>query len=220
MSNLLVERSVAIARALQASGGQFIVENPVTRSDPSTDRFRWRWRSHASLWMHPLVQQLAAERWTRSVDFPQCMLGGEFQKWTTLLYSEDLEPYLSPLGGLRCTHVKHAKQARGRGIDGKWRSAAAAAYPAPMNAHLADACLRTMRAFGLAVGSAKPHASREEAEAARPASRQPPTSSSLRRLEAEVGTRLATEAFAAANVPPVTDWAEAPPLAADVPAPR
>ena len=45
MSNLLVERSVAIARALQASGGQFIVENPVTRSDPSTDRFRWRWRS-------------------------------------------------------------------------------------------------------------------------------------------------------------------------------
>eukprot|EP00966_Prymnesium_polylepis_P281932 6515089-Prymnesium_polylepis.1 len=105
------------------------------------------------------------------------MLGGEYQKWTVLLYSVDLEPWLAPLGELLCTHAVHAKQARRRGEDGKWKSTAAAAYPTPMKAHLADACVRTMREFGLAVGSAKPHTSREEAEAARPASRAPPTAS-------------------------------------------
>ena len=58
-----------------------------------------------------MLVELAGERWTRSVDFPQCMLGGEYQKWTTLLYSVDLEPRLAPLGELRCTHSVHAKQA-------------------------------------------------------------------------------------------------------------
>lgn len=220
VSNLLVARSVEIARAVKASGGQFIIENPITRSDPATDRYRWRWRSHASLWMHPLVEQLASERWARYAHFPQCALGGEYQKWTTLLYSVDLEPFLSVLGELTCTHTKHAKQARGRDVDGKWRSAAAAAYPAAMNAHLADACVRTMRRFGLHVGSAKPHADSAAAAAARPSERAAPTSSSLRRLEPEVREQLATEAFPPANVPPLTDWADAPSESADAPKPR
>ena len=69
VSDLLVKRSVAIARAVKASGGQFIIENPITRSDPSTNHYRWRWRSHASLWMHPEMKGLLEERSTRRVDF-------------------------------------------------------------------------------------------------------------------------------------------------------
>ena len=94
-SNLLVERSVAIARAVREAGGQFVIENPVTRSNPATGHFRWRWRSHASLWMHELVKKLSAEPWARMVTFPQCALGGAFQKYTTLLFSVDLERHFS-----------------------------------------------------------------------------------------------------------------------------
>ena len=219
-ANLLVERSVAVARAIHEAGGQFVIENPVTRSDPSTDHFRWRWRSHASLWMHRLVKALAAERWTRTVTFPQCALGGAFQKFTTLLFSVDLERHFSYLGDLRCTHERHAKQARGRDPDGKWRSAEAAAYPSAMNALLVEACVRTQRRFALHVGSAKPHAARSEAEQARPAGKPAPTASSVRRLEPEVDAVLRDEPMPAANLPPVAEWSEPPPPAADVPAPR
>ena len=114
-----------------------MIENPATRSDPTSDLFRWVWRSHASLWMHPLVVGLMSERWVRSVTFPQCALSGDFQKWTTLIYSIDLHHMLEPLGHLKCTHTRHAKQAAGLDEDGKWRSAEAAAYPAEMNARLA-----------------------------------------------------------------------------------
>eukprot|EP00966_Prymnesium_polylepis_P108340 2507717-Prymnesium_polylepis.1 len=54
-SNLLVERSVAIARAIRSQAGSFVIENPATRSDKSSDLYRWVWRSHASLWMHKLT---------------------------------------------------------------------------------------------------------------------------------------------------------------------
>ena len=220
VSDLLVKRSVAIARAVKASGGQFIIENPITRSDPSTNHYRWRWRSHASLWMHPEMKGLLGERSTRRVDFPQCALSGEWQKFTTLAYSVDLEPYLAKLGMLTCTHERHKKQAVGRDPDGKWKSAAAAAYPAAMNALFVETCVETMRRFGLHVGSAKPHASSAaEADEARPNTRPKPTPSSIRRLEPEVVETLRKEAFPAANEPPDTEWAEAPAMPADAPAP-
>ena len=91
--------------------------------------------------------------------FPQCALGGVFQKWTTLLYSVGLEPSLRSLGELRCDHERHpGKQASGL-EDGKWKYAEAAAYPAGMNAHLAHAFARLLQRPGLVVGSKRPHAS-------------------------------------------------------------
>ena len=220
VSNLLVERSVQLARAIKAVGGQFVIENPVTRSDPRSEHYRWVWRSHGSLWMHPAVSELLGERWTRVVDFPQCALGGAFQKFTTLAYSVDLEPGLRPLAALRCTHDRHVRQAVGLDSEGKWHSATAAAYPADMNALLATACVRAMRKHGLHVGSAKPHEHARAADAARPASRPAPTSSSLRRLEAEVEAVLVTEALPRVNVPPETAWVDAPPPPADLPRPK
>jgi hypothetical protein len=219
-ANKLVERSVALARAVKEAGGAFIIENPVTRSDPATPHYRWVWRSHASLWMHPFLLELGQEAGVRTVDFPQCALGGEYQKWTTLMYSDELEPHLGHLGQLRCTHVRHMRQASGRDVDGEWRSAAAAAYPPAMNAVLAHACASLSRDCRLHVGSAKPHAQREVADAARPAAKAPPTAASLRRLEAEVHTVLTEEPMPAANIPPTTGWAEAPSVHEPPPAPR
>ena len=96
------------------------------------------------------------------------------------------------------------RQARGVDEDGKWRSAAAAAYPAAMNARLAHACVRTASGFGLRVGSAKPHADAATAEDAVPVERAAPTASSLRRLEAETSSVLRDEAM---PVTPVAEWA-------------
>ena len=59
ISNTLVKRTVQIARAVRAVGGSVIIENPVTRSDSSSPLYRWIRRSHASLWMHELMVELA-----------------------------------------------------------------------------------------------------------------------------------------------------------------
>ena len=95
------------------------------------------------------------------------------------------------------------------------RSAAAAAYPAAMNARLAHACVRTASGFGLRVGSAKPHADAATAEDAVPVERAAPTASSLRRLEAETSSVLRDEAM---PVPPVAEWAARRRRAAQCPA--
>ena len=219
-SNLLVERSVAVARLIRSQGGSFVIENPVTRSDKSSHLYRWVWRSHASLWMHQLVRHLRDERWTREVSFPQCALGGTFQKWTTLLYTECLHPVLSKLGDLGCLHSTHQDVAAGIGEDGKWRSASAAAYPTAMNAILLEAFRAARAVSRLYVGSAKPHAVAEsDAVDARPTSKAPPSRSSLRRLEPEVESVLRDEPLPVANAAPETLWAEAPARAANPPGP-
>ena len=218
-SNLLVERSVAIARAIQAANGVFVIENPATRSDSKLHLYRWRWRSHASLWMHSAVRPLVKERWTRFVTFPQCALGGAFQKWTSLLYSEALHPMLASLGTLTCTHAAHAKSAAGRDPDGKWRSAEAAAYPAEMNAMLVHACVRAAAPPHIFVGSKRPHATTlAEADGHRPEQRAAKRVS-LRRLDPEVVDVLRAEPLPAANVPPTTAWHDGPAMPSELPAP-
>ena len=223
VSDVLVARSIAIARAVHARGGHFIIENPVTRSDPITEHYRWRWRSHASLWMHPLVKELKLERWTRSVSFPQCALGGEFQKWTTLLFSVGFETPLRELGSLRCDHALHPKQASGL-ADGKWRSAEAAAYPAGMNAIVTHACAHVLSRPGMQVGSKRPHAiNKPISDAAAPSPHTLPKSVSaggIRRLEPETEDVLRVEAMPEANVPPVTAEADTPTDDRPTPAPR
>ena len=217
-SNELVRRSVLLARAAKAAGGEFIIENPATRSDKNSDLYRWMWRSHASLWMHELVAALAKEKWSRYVTFPQCALGSEFQKYTTLLYSVGLDKAIGPLDSLTCSHKRHAKQAVGLDDEGKWRSADSAAYPFEMNVRLAAACAMKLRPIALRVGSRKPHAEEECMECEVAAKQAPPTTS-LRRLEHELQEVLQSEALPASNASPVTDWAEAPAPAQSVPGP-
>ena len=152
------------------------------------------------------------------VTFPQCALGGQYQKWTSLLFSVELEPSLSHLRKLTCTHSSHAKQAAGQDPDGEWKSAEAAAYPEAMNALLSDACMSSLRSHRLHVGSARPHAADGAEHVIRPGASKA-ASGSLRRLEPEVAEVLRTEPFAEANASPTTEWAEAPQAAPDPPGP-
>ena len=75
----------------------------------------------------------------RAVTFPQCALGGDFQKWTTLWYSNGLRGQLDGLSVCACQHQGHRDIARGRGQRGEWHSAEAAAYPTRMNEIIASA---------------------------------------------------------------------------------
>ena len=57
-ANELVARSVAIARAVMAAGGEVLFENPCDRGSTDDedsvvrDRYRAEWRDHAPLWLH------------------------------------------------------------------------------------------------------------------------------------------------------------------------
>ena len=110
---------------------------------------------------------------------------------------------LSKLGDLGCIHSSHQDVAVGIGEDGEWRSASAAAYPMAMNAILLEAFRAARAASRLYVGSAKPHAVAEsDAADAQPASKAPPSRSSLRRLEPEVESVLRDEPLPVANAAP------------------
>ena len=141
-ANELVWRSCAIAEATQASGGVFVIENPIDRSDEETSR-RLRlghWPRHASLWQMEEVVALQAATGALVVHFPQCALGGVAQKWTTLIFSPMLSE-LSRLGSLRCRHTRDEHRVRGSGrtASGAWTTAALAAYPEEMNGVIAAA---------------------------------------------------------------------------------
>ena len=85
--NTLVERSAAIAAAVAEVGGDYVIENPADRGDPTSKLFRWKWRRHVPLWLMPAIVALKEKTDGAAVTFPQCRLGGPFQKWTTLLAS-------------------------------------------------------------------------------------------------------------------------------------
>lgn len=87
----------------------------------------------------PNMQRMKRELGLREVTFPQCALGGKFQKMTTLWYSPVLRKTLDNLHMCVCKHDRHAEVARGQNQDRRWKSAEAAAYPAQMNQLLATA---------------------------------------------------------------------------------
>ena len=145
-ANLLVERSVIIALAIANRGGSVLFENPCDRGDRTAqdsiirDRYEVRYKDHASLWNHPTMIRMKETLNLKSVTFPQCALGGKYQKWTTLWYSTDMANELNKLHICTCRRGHtHAEIARGRDERGKWRSAEAAAYPEQMNKTIARA---------------------------------------------------------------------------------
>ena len=73
--------------------------------------------------------------------FAQCRFLGEYQKYTTLVYTKDAAPVLDQLNGadFQCNHTHHKKVAGGRLPDGSWASEPAAAYPAQLIVCLAMA---------------------------------------------------------------------------------
>ena len=137
-ANMLVQRTVAILAAGDQVGTQYILENPSDRGILS-DGDLFIDEQHAPLWVYPPIVSLRKATEGRSVTFPQCAFGAEWQKFTTLMYSPGFEAWLGPLSALRCPHFTHAKAAGGaRKDDGTWSSLEAAAYPANMNFYLAS----------------------------------------------------------------------------------
>ena len=245
-ANDVTSRSMAVASAAVASGASVIIENPVRRGVGSP----WhepRYSSHASLWDMPCVLRWRAEVGARAVDCAQCAFDPDgFQKLTTFLYSPDLRIAMSSLSAAVCTHEgeAHARVAHGVDSAGRYVSASAAAYPAALNVTLARAIafphvpcypgspqghagagldvVSPRDPFfgpeGLRAGSARPHAPKGEEGDARQERLVP--SANPRRLEPELASVLSREVLPAVNVPPVTEWAEAPaPLPPDTPGP-
>ena len=111
--NNITRRAAALLAAVAAAGGEIILENPADRGDTASRLFRWRWRRHVPIWLMQEITELQEATSSTLVTFPQCRLGGDFQKWTTLLATPAAAAKLQWLGELQCTHGKHARVAKG-----------------------------------------------------------------------------------------------------------
>eukprot|EP00965_Chrysotila_dentata_P087119 2876021-Pleurochrysis_carterae.AAC.1 len=70
-------------------------------------------KRHAPLWIVPIVRALKTDHQSTLITFPQCALGADTQKYTTLLASPGIAPSLLSLADLRCDHRSHVSIAGG-----------------------------------------------------------------------------------------------------------
>ena len=140
-ANAIVARSIAITNEVANSGGSFCIENPADRGDKTNlITYDPNLKQHGPLWLMPEILELAKTHNAQSVTFALCMFGSPFQKYTTLLFSPDLNPGLSPLAKQCCSHTPEQHEALvGKADDGHWKSAHAAAYPVKFAQALANA---------------------------------------------------------------------------------
>ena len=121
--------AVAVAAAAGIPAG---IEHPADRGD---DDSLAHWPKHAdrgTIW--DLEGQLLATARAELSTFPQCAacMGGSAQKWTTIAAAGGLERHMQPFSGLACHHADHAEVLAGLDAGGKYKSAAASAYPPGM----------------------------------------------------------------------------------------
>ena len=157
-SNDIIDRLCALLMLADDVGTLFIIEQPADRGDRNVPH-TFLFDDHAPLWIYPAVIALLAHASCRLCTFPQCMLGAEWQKYTTLCYSPALAPWLDSWHNHRCTHSSHPKVAGGvQDAEGRWPSSGSSAYPPAMNKAVAQIL----------------YAARQRALAARPAPPPPP----------------------------------------------
>ena len=144
--NEITRRTCALALAVHRAGGEFIIENPVDRSDAdlfcrmmvrtdcSRSIARMHHESHGALWRMPCVRELQAETDAAQLHLPQCAFGALRQKWTTLLCSPCIAEALGDVSKTRCDCASHVQSGSGDESLSK-----AAAYPAALNRRLARA---------------------------------------------------------------------------------
>ena len=137
--NQLVEYTISIMRAAASTGAAIACENPVPRGDPDSPFFQTGLADHASLWDMPEVRLVMSDLYMVYVDFPQCALHAQFQKYTRLAFSSALLPMLQRLTSLRCNHRSHASVANGFDENGNSRGQMSSRYPPAMSALLAQA---------------------------------------------------------------------------------
>ena len=220
-SDSLVKLSVAVANTAEGSCTPWVIENPPHRGLGSS-RFKGRFIDHYSLFQVPSVDNLLKRDTSAHVLFDQCAFGGDYQKWTQLLYSTLLADQLDHWCTHQCSHGfnSHPEVAIGE------KARASAAYPEAMVWALARALLRicldpelNSSAPSMRAGSAKPHAA-DAAAAATIETAKAAGTASMRRLLPEERHVLLAEAFPQVNLPVVADWEAAPTEARPRPEPR
>ena len=97
---------------------------------------------HGPLWLHPAITKLEQATACERITFPQCAIGADYQKYTTLTCSPAYAAQLRGLNKLKCNHKAH-KQVGGDRMGNEWTSALSAAYPADLNLLLAQ-CSATL----------------------------------------------------------------------------
>ena len=150
-TNRLLDRTIdlAIAARLSPSKTTIIFENPADRTVRGTPHFM-EGIPHGSFFATSQIKRFKlAVGDTSETTFAYCRFGGDSQKYTTLLYTNDAATVLDQLSGpdYQCNHPprSHKTQvAGGRTSDG-WASASEAAYPDQLCVRLAMAftCART-----------------------------------------------------------------------------
>jgi hypothetical protein len=110
-SNLLLERTVELALAAHRSPSKatIILENPADRSIRGSSCFSEDLAKHGSLFATSAVARLIAGLENSSTaTFAYCRLGSDFQKYTTLLYTNDAAPVLDDLNqhNYQCNHPR------------------------------------------------------------------------------------------------------------------
>eukprot|EP00965_Chrysotila_dentata_P235987 6201078-Pleurochrysis_carterae.AAC.1 len=123
--NLLADFTAQLITAAHAAEVFWAIENP---ADCGEVRGVAWWPRFAS---HP------------PVTFAQCALGAAVRKSTTIATAPGMRVYAGRLVEAQCTHGTgaHGGVAHGRDADGAPQARAAAAYPAEMNAAIADMTL-------------------------------------------------------------------------------
>ena len=146
LSNQLLERTVKLAIAARQSPARttIIVENPADRSRDASIASAPEFERHGALWRTTAFKRLqAVAGLSGKATFAYCRLGSDYQKYTTLSYTPEAASVLDVLNepDFQCNHQRgtHARRAGGRGRDGEFVSAEAAAYPERLCNVLAEA---------------------------------------------------------------------------------
>ena len=150
IANELIKRALTIAEIILNQKGNIIIENPIDRGDKNSSEKKIRdvytdeYKDHCPLWLLPNMLTFKNKHNLRDVSLPQCAFKGDFQKWTTLWYSQSLENVMHELQITDCKCASHKEVARGKiSSSDDWKSAEAAAYPEKMNIFLARAFCTT-----------------------------------------------------------------------------
>ena len=150
-ANYMTLQCVRLGELAMAKDVGFAIENPRP----------WPGRGCASMFEFEEFVELIRRPGVRCVDFHQCMHGAETAKPTRVVFcGVELDSLAAkcnhPARDWWCEykdnngrwvgewqHASHPRLVRSRTADGKWASAAAAAYPGPLNERIADAVCRS-----------------------------------------------------------------------------
>ena len=141
-AKLVYDRLAQLAAAVVEGGGLLFAEHPSPRSNEAFlggrlwDHDKGLTANHGSWWDMNSTKNLLEGANAHSVTLAYCSLPGASgrarfeQKYTTLGFSPELEPFVGPLGACVCAHTPgfHTK-AGGHEASGAWRMAKLARWP-------------------------------------------------------------------------------------------